>query len=588
MQTVLDKRVLNFLVIFVLTSFSLHAASYLFGSNVHYLSMLIIFGVRCVSSFFLFSDYSLSWSRASTKTGIIKIFIGIVSFIVSMPLLHKLYQQPVNLYIVELVFYLFFQNSLLYGYRYFVKQGEKKTKNVIIFGAGNAGMKIQAELLDSEYKILHFIDDDKELQSRSIDSIPIVSKEKSQREILKLRHEGVTIDMIIIAMPSAPRKRIETVFSNFSQYTKNIKVLPPLDLILQEQPFKNQLKDVSLEELLARHPKDLDKQRISDFIYGQVVLVTGAGGSIGSEICRQCTIYGAKKIIMLDHSEYNLYSIHDELHMFNVVPVLQSVLDLEQLEKTFEKHQPDIVIHAAAYKHVPMVEHNIIEAIKNNIIGTKNCIDIAKEYGTKKVVLISTDKAVRPTNVMGTTKRICELYAQNSSDESTEIVAVRFGNVLGSSGSVIPKFKKQIEEGKNITVTDPNITRYFMLIPEACELVLQAGALGEGGEIFILDMGEPIKIVDLAKRMIQLSGQTDIEIEYTGLRPGEKLYEELLISDTDKKTEYESITVASPTEYPITKLNLDIERLLQSECKLDVLKEIVPEFNHNNLLNSKI
>jgi UDP-N-acetylglucosamine 4,6-dehydratase len=578
-----DKRALNFLVIFVLTSFSLHAASYLFEQPVHYSSLLILFGIRCFASLFLFSDFSLSWSRASTKTGIIKIFIGLVSFIVSIPLIYKLNAQNINIYIVELIFYLFSQNSLLYSYRYFIKQGEKKTKNVIIFGAGNAGMKIQAELLDTEYRILHFIDDNKLLQSRSIDSILILSKEKSQREILKLKHNGIIIDLIIIAMPSAPRKRIETVFSNFSQYTSKIKILPPLDLILQEKPFKNQLKDMSLEELLARHLKDLDKNRISDFIYGNVILVTGAGGSIGSEICRQCTIYGAKKIILLDHSEYNLFSIHEELQMFNVIPVLQSVLDLKQIEKTFSKHKPDIVIHAAAYKHVPLVEHNIFEAIKNNIVGTKNCIDLSKDHNVKKFVLISTDKAVRPTNVMGTTKRICELYAQNSTCSSTEIVAVRFGNVLGSSGSVIPKFKKQIELGKNITVTDPNITRYFMLIPEACELVLQAGALGKGGEIFILDMGEPIKIVDLANRMIQLCGHNDINIEYSGLRPGEKLYEELLISDTDKKTEYESITVANPTEYKIDKLNVDIERLLKSDSKLEILKEIVPEFNHNKL-----
>ena len=231
-------------------------------------------------------------------------------------------------------------------------------------------------------------------------------------------------------------------------------------------------------------------------------------------------------------------------------------------------------------RHVPLVEHNILEGISNNIIGTKNTIDISIKYGVEKFVLISTDKAVRPTNVMGTTKRICELYAQNVKSEKTEIVSVRFGNVLGSSGSVIPKFKAQIEAGKNITVTHPDITRYFMLIPEACELVLQAASIGNGGEIFILDMGEPIKIVDLAQKMIDLSGRSDIKIEFCGLRAGEKLYEELLINDSDKKTDYESITVAGKTEYDIDKLNTDIAELLVIEDKLGKLKQIVPEFDH--------
>jgi len=259
---------------------------------------------------------------------------------------------------------------------------------------------------------------------------------------------------------------------------------------------------------------------------------------------------------------------------------MQSVVHQKQLRKTFERYRPQIIIHAAAYKHVPLVEENIEEAILNNIVGTKNCIDTAIAYKAEKFILISTDKAVRPTNVMGTTKRVCELYAQNVNASETEIVAVRFGNVLGSSGSVIPKFKQQIEAGGPVTVTHPEITRYFMLIPEACELVLQAGAIGQGGEIFILDMGSPVKIVDLAKKMIELSGREGIEIVFTGLRPGEKLYEELLIDESDMHTAYKSITVAAPTHYPIDQLNSDIEALMQEENKIAKLKEIVQEFNH--------
>ncbi len=344
------------------------------------------------------------------------------------------------------------------------------------------------------------------------------------------------------------------------------------------------IKDISVEDLLARHPQDLDKKRIEDFIKERVVLISGAGGSIGSEIARQCERYGAKKLILLDNSEFNLYSISEEIQSVETVCVMQSVVALDLLEETFRRYTPEIVIHAAAYKHVPLVEANIKEAILNNIVGTQNIIDTSIKYGVEKFVMISTDKAVRPTNVMGTTKRICELYAQNSNGRGTDIVAVRFGNVLGSSGSVIPKFKAQIQAGKNITVTHPDITRYFMLIPEACELVLQAGAIGSGGEIFILDMGEPIKIVDLAQKMIELSGKQNIKIEFTGLRPGEKLYEELLIDESDAKTEYDSITVASPTHYDIEKLRRDIEELVGSENLLEKLQEIVPEFNHQKNL----
>ena len=343
------------------------------------------------------------------------------------------------------------------------------------------------------------------------------------------------------------------------------------------------ITDISVEDLLARHPKDLDKERIHSFLKGKVVLVTGAGGSIGSEICRQCERFEAKQLILLDNSEFNLYAITEELKHIKTVPVMQSVVNKTDLESTFAQYKPEVVIHAAAYKHVPLVEANIHEGIVNNIKGTQNLIDTAIDFGVEKLVLISTDKAVRPTNVMGTTKRICELYAQNANTKGTDIVAVRFGNVLGSSGSVIPKFKSQIEKGENITVTHPDITRYFMLIPEACELVLQAGAIGKGGEIFILDMGDPIKIADLAQQMIDLSGRDDIKIEFSGLRPGEKLYEELLIDDSDASTEYESITVAQPTVYDLQTLQKDIENLLackQNSQRIQQLQKIVPEFNH--------
>ena len=437
-----------------------------------------------------------------------------------------------------------------------------------------AVLKDQREFLSSEYKLICFIDDDEILHHRSIDGISIFSREK-----YSLNYKN-RFDLMIIAMPSASQGQIKSIYESMQDKFEKIKILPSMQNILKKELFVKQLKDIGVEDLLARYPKDLDKNAIQNFIKDKIVLITGAGGSIGSEISRQCKAYGAKQLILVDHSEFNLYSILEELQDENIIPIMQSVKDIDILESTFSKYRPQIVIHAAAYKHVPLVEHNILEGITNNIIGTKNTIDLSIKYKVEKFVLISTDKAVRPTNVMGTTKRVCELYAQNVDSKNTEIVAVRFGNVLGSSGSVIPKFKAQIEAGKNITVTHPEITRYFMLIPEACELVLQAASIGNGGEIFILDMGEPIKIVDLAKKMIELSGRSEIGIEFCGLRCGEKLYEELLIDDSDKKTQYESITVASPTFFDIEELNKKIEELLVCEDKISKLKEIVPEFDH--------
>lgn len=337
------------------------------------------------------------------------------------------------------------------------------------------------------------------------------------------------------------------------------------------------LEDLSIEDLLARHPQDLDMQRIHTFIQGKSILITGAGGSIGSEISLQCQHFGATKLTLIDHSEFNLYQIGEQINEADLK--LLSVTDREGLHALFERVKPDVVIHAAAYKHVPICEANPASAVFNNIYGTQNVIDASIENHVEKVVVISTDKAVRPTNVMGATKRITELYAQNVVADETEIVAVRFGNVLGSSGSVIPKFKAQIEAGGPITVTHPEITRYFMLIPEACQLVLQAAAIAKGGELFILDMGEPVKIVNLAKQMIRLYGkENEIDIVFSGLRPGEKLYEELLLNEQEKRTVYSSIYIATPTRYAIERLKSDISALLEAEEKTALLQKMVPEF----------
>ncbi|MCT7554567.1 UDP-N-acetylglucosamine 4,6-dehydratase (configuration-retaining) [Aliarcobacter butzleri] len=571
-----DKRFLGILVTIVISTFSIYLVAFLINKNISLIALSTIIVTRILFSFLLFDDYKLSWSKASTKTGLMKIILALISFMIYMPILYYFYAVSFNLLFIDLIFYTFIINILVYVYKYYHSVGKnKKIKNLVIYGAGKAGLQLQREFLSSEYKLVCFIDDDEILHHRSIDGISIYSKEKYCSLF-----ENQKFDLMIIAMPSASQEQIKIIYEFMQDKFEKIKILPSMNNILKKEEFTKQLKDIGVEDLLARYPKDLDKKQIENFIKDKIVLITGAGGSIGSEISRQCKTYGAKQLILLDHSEFNLYSILEELKDENIVPIMQSVRDIKALESTFEKYKPQIVIHAAAYKHVPLVEYNILEGITNNIIGTKNCIDLSIKYGAQKFVLISTDKAVRPTNIMGTTKRICELYAQNVESKNTEIVAVRFGNVLGSSGSVIPKFKSQIEQGKNITVTHPEITRYFMLIPEACELVLQAASIANGGEIFILDMGEPIKIVDLAKKMIELSGRSDINIEFCGLRCGEKLYEELLISDSDQKTKYESITVANSTKFDIKELNKKIEELLICEDKVAKLKEIVPEFEH--------
>ncbi|MDX1807914.1 MAG: nucleoside-diphosphate sugar epimerase/dehydratase [Sulfurospirillaceae bacterium] len=568
-----DKRFLNILIIASLSMGTFVWTFWIFHEPFALKPILLVILVRILASLIFFQDYSLSWSKATQKTFMIKSFVNMIAFIVYMPFYYTII--PVSFFLSELFLYLFAINFFMYLYYMYKNRSlVEKTKSLVIYGAGKAGMKLEEEYRNSHFKIKYFVDDDKKLQNRSIDGIKIISDDQFKNVA------NDKFDLLIIALPSASPAAIQNIYNKMEQYFVDIKILPTLEKILSNEPFSDQLKNISVEDLLARHPQDLDKDSISSFLKGKKVLVTGAGGSIGSEISRQCIKYGVKELFLLDHSEFNLYSICEELKFDFVKAFMHSVLDVKLLEKTISTCKPDVIIHAAAYKHVPLVEENVEEGILNNVIGTKNCIDLAIKYEVKKFILISTDKAVRPTNVMGATKRICELYAGNVETKNTEIVAVRFGNVLGSSGSVIPKFKQQIENGGPLTVTHPEITRYFMLIPEACELVLQTGAIAKGGEIFILDMGEPIKICDLAKKMIELSGKQGIEIKFTGLRPGEKLYEELLIDEADKETKYKSIMVAKETKYDIDKLNADINELISTEDKITKLKEILPEFEH--------
>lgn len=401
---------------------------------------------------------------------------------------------------------------------------------------------------------------------------------KSKDKIPKIIKEtGVKTAIIALALDPIDLKDLYDELINYG--LKDIKIF---SLIENE---KDKIRDISIEDLLARKPKDLDSKAIEKFIKDKVVMVTGAGGTIGSEICKQCLKFGAKRLIMVDHSEYNLYKIDQETNQDkrNVLKMM-NIIHYNEFRAVFEEFHPEVIVHAAAYKHVPMCEYNPFQAIENNILGMKYLTDLAIEFKVKKLVLISTDKAVRPTSIMGTTKRICELYGLNSSTNDTQIVAVRFGNVLGSSGSVIPKFKKQIENNEPLSVTHPDIVRYFMLVSEACQLVLQAASIAKGGELFVLDMGEPVKIVDLANRMLQLAGKPNLGIKFVGLRPGEKLFEELIVDENDKMTEYKSIFVTHSNKYDINKLNEQIKELLKLKTTDEIvnyLTQIVPEFHHN-------
>lgn len=348
------------------------------------------------------------------------------------------------------------------------------------------------------------------------------------------------------------------------------------------------IKDISIEDLLARKPKDLDLGAIEKFIFDKTILITGAGGTIGAEISKQCLKFGAKKLILLDNCEYNLYKIGEILNNKKCELKLTNIVFADELEEIFSKNELNLVIHCAAYKHVPMCEFNAYEAIKNNIFGTKNVVDLSIKFGVEKFVLISSDKAVRPTSIMGATKRICEIYALNSNTQKTQIVAVRFGNVLGSSGSVVPKFQRLIAQNKPLCVTHPEISRYFMLVSEACYLVLQASLIAKGGELFVLDMGKPVKIADLARKMLKLSNKEYLGIKISKLRAGEKLFEELLIDKNDIKTRYESIFITSSKTYDLALLNEQISQLLslKGASKDEIilkLKQIVPEFEQNKI-----
>lgn len=446
----------------------------------------------------------------------------------------------------------------------------KTSNNVMIIGAGEATNVIMREIQSSSYlansNIACIIDDDRRKVGKYIRGVKVIGTRDKIKEAAKL----YDIDEIIFAIPSASNEVKRDILNICKETDCTLKILPGVYQMVDGEINVNSIRNVDVLDLLGRDPIEVDIESIMGYVKDKVIMVTGGGGSIGSELCRQLVSHKPKQLIIFDIYENNAYDIQQELKInypdANVVTLIGSIRNVSRLESVFAQYKPDIVYHAAAHKHVPLMEVSPDEAVKNNVVGTWNVARMADKYGVKKFVMISTDKAVNPTNVMGATKRICEMIVQTYNEISkTDFVAVRFGNVLGSNGSVIPLFKRQIEAGGPVTVTDPNIIRYFMTIPEAVSLVLQAGAYAKGGEIFILDMGEPVKIDDLAKNLIRLSGYTlgvDMEIKYTGLRPGEKLYEELLMKEEGlQETDNKLIHIGKPIEFDKENFFDNLEKL---------------------------
>lgn len=588
LQPTSTKRILFFILFDILLSTISLFVAYLLRFNFEipteflnpFLLVLILLTSFKLLGFFIFRTYFIVWrffgfleAKNIFKVHLIAYALFTLIFF-SFP--DAFNPFPRSVIIIDFMLSLLLIGGLRISKRIMVEQSQREAvKPTLIIGVNNKTTTIikNARSGDIDYypsAIIALLDENKSAVSTYLNNVKIFDETQIERLV-----DTHNIEAAIITTPLAS-PALKALFERLN--AAGISEIKQVKLLGSQH---EKLMDLSIEDLLARKPKDLDSDVIKNFVHNRSVLITGAGGSIGSEIAQQCHAFGASELILVDNSEFNLYSIGEKLP--NATLSLNSVVDAKSMSQLFEAHKVDIVIHAAAYKHVPICEANIDMAIRNNVLGSKNIIDLCIQNAIAKLVIISTDKAVRPTNVMGATKRISELYAQNVDSKATEIVAVRFGNVLGSSGSVIPKFKAQIEANQNLTVTHKEMTRYFMMIPEACQLVLQAAAIAKGNELFILDMGKPVKIVDLAKQMIRLYGKEgEIDIEFCGLRPGEKMYEELLLSEAEQKTKYESIFITNPTTYEIERLNQDIKELFESDDKLTLLKRIVPEFNHKS------
>lgn len=556
-----------------------------------------IYTLCTILIFFLLHMYSTMWSVAGIREVYYIILACIIASLVQIAgmvlLEHKV---PRSYYIISFICLTGLEIVIRMSYRilqtFSSKRRLKQGNRVMIIGAGTSGAVILKEMLTSKYTagyVVCFADDDKNKIGKILNGIPIAGDRSAIPELVK----KYKVQEIFVAIPSAPAKEIKKILEICRETPCKLRILPGIYQLLNGEVSIAKLREVQIEDLLGREPIQVELDEIVDYVSGKVILVTGGGGSIGSELCRQIAMHSPQQLIVFDIYENNAYDLQQELKekfpTLNLLVLIGSVRNTHRIEAIFEKYHPNIVYHAAAHKHVPLMEDSPNEAIKNNVFGTLKTVIAADKYNVDRFVMISTDKAVNPTNIMGASKRICEMIIQMFNNRSkTDFVAVRFGNVLGSNGSVIPLFKKQIEQGGPVTVTHPDIIRYFMTIPEAVSLVLQAGAYAKGGEIFILDMGEPVKILDLAKNLIHLSGyipNEDIMIEFTGLRPGEKLYEELLMNEEGlQDTPNKLIHIGKPIEFDqdYFENKLAILDKLANEDSDQIryaVKEIVPTYN---------
>ena len=566
-------------------------------------SKIILAAAIYIIALAICKQYNSIWSLAGVSElskGIIAITTAyLINIIASLVLTNRI---PMMVTTLSAIFIMAFCNGLRLGWRILRRAiifgtaiKNKDFKKVLVIGAGAAGALVVGELgrrPELKKRVVGLIDDDKQKLGTYIDGVRVLGNRHDIKKIVKEKD----VEEIIIAIANLEKKILKELINECKDLKVKVKIMPGLNEIIDGKFSVESIRDVDVNDLLGRETVKLDYSGIADYLQEKIVLVTGGGGSIGSELCRQIVRFNPKQLIIFDIYENNAYEIQMELKRnypeLNLVTLIGSVRDKARLEHVFNKYRPNVVFHAAAHKHVPLMEDSPCEAIKNNVAGTLNVAEVSSKYKVERFVLISTDKAVNPTNVMGASKRLCEMIIQAINKESnTDFVAVRFGNVLGSNGSVVPLFKKQIAKGGPVTLTHKEITRFFMTIPEAAQLVLQAGVYAKGGEIFVLDMGEPVKIYDLAENLIKLSGfepNKDIKIEVTGLRPGEKLYEELLMDEEGlKNTAHEKIFIGKPVTFDLGKLKQSISKLMNISTNDDMgqlrntLKHIVPTYKES-------
>jgi FlaA1/EpsC-like NDP-sugar epimerase len=575
-------------------------SSFLVNANLHVMTFpIVVYAITLLIGHHVFSFiyklYKKAWEYASI--GELLIIFKVITFSIMVAASVQLVTSQ-NIHFRMLAVTWMLHMLLIGGSRFiwrmfrdaYIKKADDK-KRTLIVGAGSAGAMIARQLLNNHHAELipvAFIDDDVKKQHLDILGIPVIGGV----EHIEKRVQELDIDNVVIAIPSLNKRELNVIFQECAKTKAKTQILPMIEDLATGKVSVNQFRDVQVEDLLGRDPVELDLDSISEYVTDKVVLVTGAGGSIGSEICRQVAKFNPKKLVLLGHGENSIYTIEMELKdscKDAAIEFITEIADLQDESKmmvVMDIYKPHVVYHAAAHKHVPLMERSPEEAVKNNVIGTMNAAKAASMNGVETFVMISTDKAVNPTSVMGSTKRIAEMVIQYMDQTSrTKFVAVRFGNVLGSRGSVIPRFKKQIQDGGPVTVTHPDMIRYFMTIPEASRLVIQAGALAKGGEIFVLDMGEPVKIVDLAKNLIKLSGNSveEIGIEFTGIRPGEKLFEELFKeNEVNEQQIYPKIYIGKTTSLSIG----EIEKIISTYHVLNrdkLREELLTLANHKKV-----